>query len=198
MSDEVHGIADDRLHTFDRERVVVEDFEAEGLILDLGGGGEGVIGLLKGDRVVAIDASKAELEEAADGPLKIVMDARELKFLDQTFEVVTSFFTLMYIGAEDHLAVFEEACRVLTPEGRLLIWDVELPERMREEEDIVVLPLLVELPTGDIETGYGTYWPEEPLDASHYVELAERVGLSVVQCRHNGRTFFLELRRPAF
>ena len=38
--------------------VVVPDFPAEGLILDIGGGGEGVIGQLKGHQVVAIDLSQ--------------------------------------------------------------------------------------------------------------------------------------------
>jgi len=45
--------------------------------LDIGGGGEGVIGQMKGKQVIAIDPNRRELEEAADGPLKIVMDARE-------------------------------------------------------------------------------------------------------------------------
>jgi hypothetical protein len=53
---------------------VVDDFDAAGYILDIGGGGEGVIGQLKGERVVAIDKQKRELEEAAPGALKIVID----------------------------------------------------------------------------------------------------------------------------
>ena len=38
--------------------VGLPDFPASGLILDVGGGGEGVIGQLKGSQVVAIDLSK--------------------------------------------------------------------------------------------------------------------------------------------
>ena len=37
-------------------------------ILDIGGGGEGIIGKLKGEQVVAIDPNKRELEEAARRP----------------------------------------------------------------------------------------------------------------------------------
>ena len=90
-------ISEDRLYFFHRQEVVLEDFDSPGYILDIGGGGEGVIGLLKGGQVIAIDISKRELEQAPDGPLKIVMDAAELKFLDSSFPVATFFYTLMYI-----------------------------------------------------------------------------------------------------
>lgn len=62
-----------------------------GGILDIGGGGEGVIGLCYGEKVVAIDLRKDELEQAPDGPLKIVMDAKELSFLEDSFDAVASF-----------------------------------------------------------------------------------------------------------
>jgi exopolyphosphatase/guanosine-5'-triphosphate,3'-diphosphate pyrophosphatase len=67
------------------------------LVLDIGGGGEGVIGRLKGRDAVAVDIRKEELEEAVDGPLKIIMDARDLKFLDESFHTATAFFSMMYI-----------------------------------------------------------------------------------------------------
>ncbi len=40
-----------------RLEVSLPNFSAEGLILDIGGGGEGVIGQLKGKQVVAVDLS---------------------------------------------------------------------------------------------------------------------------------------------
>ncbi|MFC1879420.1 class I SAM-dependent methyltransferase [Chloroflexota bacterium] len=86
----------ERFFLFEQQKVKVHDFESSGHILDIGGGGEGIIGILKGEKVIAIDPRKRELEEAADGPLKIVMDARDLFFLDSTFNTVTAFFTLMY------------------------------------------------------------------------------------------------------
>lgn len=71
-------------------------------ILDIGGGGDGIIGLCYGNNVIAIDPRAAELYETPEGPLKIVMDANNLSFLDNSFDAVTSFFTLMYINKEDH------------------------------------------------------------------------------------------------
>jgi ubiquinone/menaquinone biosynthesis C-methylase UbiE len=84
----------DRWHRVEGQKVDLTDFFAPGLILDIGGGGEGVIGRLFGSRVVAIDPLQRELEEAPVGPLKVVMDARELKFLDGSFDTVTASSTL--------------------------------------------------------------------------------------------------------
>jgi len=97
MNDHHPEISEDRLFYFEKQEVIVDDFDSPGYILDIGGGGRGVIGKLKGERVIAIDPSKRELEEAPAGPLKIIMDARDLQFLDGTFSTATSFFTLMYI-----------------------------------------------------------------------------------------------------
>ena len=62
--------------------VVAQPVDADGFILDVGGGGEGIFGKLNGSKVVAIDIGKKERQEAAFGPLKTVMDARVLQFLD--------------------------------------------------------------------------------------------------------------------
>lgn len=197
MEDHHPEISEDRLFFFERQEIVVEDFEATGFILDIGGGGEGVIGRLKGEQVIAIDPSKRELEGAAAGPLKIIMDATDLQFLDGTFSTATSFYTLMYIkGTDDHKKAFSEVFRVLTPSGRLLIWDAVFPPRFDEDKDIAVFPLTVQLPDEEIDAGYGVLWPEEGHDLSYYVQLAENAGFEVVSRRESNQMFFLELRKP--
>jgi SAM-dependent methyltransferase len=187
----------DRVHFWPRQDIVVDDFDVAGYILDIGGGGEGVIGQLKGERVIAIDKQKRELEEAAPGGLKIVMDATDLQFLDCTFEVATAFFSLLYI--KDQAAnekVFREVFRVLVPGGRFLIWDAALPTRPDTDKDVVAVMLTVKLPGREIKTGYGTRWPPEEKDAAYYVQLAQRTGFSLVAQRQEDRLFFLELRKP--
>lgn len=197
MEDHHPEISEDRLFFFERQEVVVDDFDATGFILDIGGGGEGVIGRLKGEQVIAIDPSKRELEGAAAGPLKIIMDATNLQFLDGTFSTATSFYTLMYIkGTDDHKKAFSEVFRVLTPSGRLLIWDAVFPPRFDEDKDIAVFPLTVQLPDEEIDAGYGVLWPEEERDLSYYVQLAENAGFEVVSRRESDQMFFLELRKP--
>ncbi|MCP4657551.1 MAG: class I SAM-dependent methyltransferase [bacterium] len=175
---------------------MVQDFDYPGLILDIGGGGEGVIGRLKGDRVIAVDINKRELEDAPDGPLKVVMDARDLKFVDGSFHAATSFFTLMYIRGSDHPLVFTEVFRVLKPGGTFLVWEVVLPRRLDESKDIVVIPLTIKLPGEEIGTGYGTRWPEKRQDLSYYRQVAEAAGFQVVAAKEEGQQLFLELRRP--
>ena len=48
MSDPHLPPAQNRLFFFVRQEVVVQDFDSTGRILDIGGGGEGIIGRLKG------------------------------------------------------------------------------------------------------------------------------------------------------
>jgi len=178
-----------------RQMVTVEDFSAEGFILDIGGGGEGVIGQLKGQQVIAIDISKRELEEAPPGPLKIVMDARDLKFLDKTFNTATVFFTFMYIASGDHLKVFEELQRVLKPGGRLLIWDVIFPEMTDKTKNTALFLFTFKLPDREIGTGYGVRRPEGEQGLAHFMELAEKSGFKIVSHKTEDRWFFLEVEK---
>jgi ubiquinone/menaquinone biosynthesis C-methylase UbiE len=187
---------EDIYYFLEKQIVTVHDFDAPGFILDIGGGGEGIIGQLKGKQVIAIDPNRRELEEAADGPLKIIMDAREMLFLDNTFNVVTSFFTLMYIKVSDQKKVFKEVFRVLESDGRFLIWDVEIPQRIDIDKDVVAFYLKAILPDREVETGYGTKWPEKIKDLSHYKEMAKSTGFITAEQKANGRVFFLEFQKP--
>ncbi|NHJ46172.1 MAG: class I SAM-dependent methyltransferase [Asgard group archaeon] len=186
----------DRVLRFERQIVTVEDFKAEGLILAIGGGGEGTIGRLKGNQVIAIDISKRELEEAPDGSLKIIMDARELKFLDNTFNTTTSFFTLMYINGDDHEKVFKEVFRVLKPGGKFLIWGAIIPSRKDLNKDRVLVPLTIKLPEKEVRTGYGVRLPMVDHDLSYYVNLAEKVGFTILLKESENRVFQLEVQKP--
>lgn len=196
MTEEDREMREERIFWFDMQEVTVADFDADGYILDIGGGGEGIIGRLKGEQVIAIDANKRELVDAPPGPLKIVMDATDLKFLDETFGTATSFCTLMYIDTAEHEKVFGEVFRVLRPGGRFLIWDAMMPPRVAEDKDIAVLPLTVRLSNAEVETGYGVQWPEKEQDLTHYTELANTAGFDVADKWQEGRVLFLELRKP--
>jgi SAM-dependent methyltransferase len=197
MPDHHPEIAEDRLYLFERQEVVVHDFDATGFILDIGGGGRGVIGQLKGVQVVAIDPSARELEGAAPGPLKVIMDATDLHFLDETFGAATSFYSLMYIEeTDDHKKAFAEVFRVLTCGGRFMIWEAIIPPRVDANRDIAVFPLTVKLPDEEIDAGYGVLWPEEGRDTTYYIRLAESAGFEVVSRRERGQAAYLELRKP--
>jgi DUF917 family protein len=66
------------LSSYDTEvqTLEVSRIETGGLILDVGGGGEGIIGRLNGKQVVAIDTREGELVDTLNEALKTVMDAQ--------------------------------------------------------------------------------------------------------------------------
>jgi SAM-dependent methyltransferase len=197
MGDHHTELTEDQVCFFERQEVLVDDFSSSGFVLDIGGGGEGIIGILKGEAVVAIDFRAEELAEAADGPLKVVMDARDLQFLDETFGTATAFFSLMYFkNRADYERVFGEVYRVLKPGGQFLIWDAIVERPVKDDKEIYVIRLLVRVSGREIETGYGQPWPEGVLDVPFYVGLAEGSGFRLVEQKDRGRVFFLRLEKP--
>jgi ubiquinone/menaquinone biosynthesis C-methylase UbiE len=186
---------DDQIEFYEQQDIVVEDFDAKGFILDIGGGGEGVIGRLKGEQVIAVDINERELEDAPDGPVKIVMDAGDLQFLDGSFETATSFFTLMYIKSFAHESVLREIHRVLSPGGRFLIWDVVLPPAPDEKKVLAAFPLQIHLPNEEVSTGYGVGFADIVQDVSYYTTLAEKAGFQVVDQWQKNRSLYLELEK---
>jgi SAM-dependent methyltransferase len=177
--------------------ITLDNFPAKGLILDIGGGGAGVIGQLKGQQVIAIDIMKRELVDAPSGPLvKIVMDARELQFLDDTFPTATVFFTFMYIAPADHEQVLRELHRVLAPGGRVLIWDPVFPRIEDPQKRYALFLLTISMPDRLIKPGYVTYLPPGGQGLPHFEALAAKTGFIVVTKKPSQDWFFLELIKP--
>ena len=188
---------ENRIHFFPRQEVVVEDFPADGYVLDVGGGGEGIIGILKGERVVAIDVHKCELEEAPAGPLKIVMDATRLQFLDAAFGAATAFFSLMYVrDTSDIQKIFGEVFRVLRPGAPFLVWDASLPRRVDERKDFYGIRLSVRIAGREIRAGYGQPWSRQKRTLPFYLNLARDAGFRVVEQKADRRVLFMRLQKP--
>lgn len=186
-----------RMFIYERQDYPVRDFTSDGWILDIGGGGEGIIGRLKGSQVVAIDLFAWGMKRTPPGPLKLVMDATDLKFLDASFGTVTSFFTLMYMKPEQQRKAIEEAYRVLKPGGRLRIWDAQIPVSPDPKKDLAIYKFRFLVGGETIETGYGTDFPRAPMDLPYYESLAKNAGFAVEERAPEGNTFRLVLRKPA-
>ena len=151
--------------------------ELEGSVLDIGGGGEGIVGRIYGPQVTAIDNRQEELDEAPEGPLKLLMDATCLNFSDGCFDHVTSFFTLMYLSAEEQVLAVREAFRVLKSGGRLHIWDAVI-------ESAYPAPFLVELnidAAGEtVHTTYGIIKTDAAQNMESIVLLCESCGFTFI------------------
>ena len=165
----------------------------DGFVLDIGGGGEGVIGRLMGRQVVAIDKSWSELEETTNEALKLVMDATDLKFLDGSFDAVTSFYTLMYMDDETHRKVLREAYRVLRKGGTLHVWDVAMDPDAASKPFILV-SVEARLPGETIKTSYG-HRLNKKLTIDSLSALGEDAGFTVVESRRLQGSFYLVLRK---
>lgn len=168
---------ENEIYFFEPVELEIESFSSDGYVLDIGGGGEGIIGRLPGLHVISIDRREDELTEAPDGPLKIVMDARNLKFTDSSFSVVTAFFSFMYFKTEaDIQAALTEAYRVLKPGGSLRMWDVSFESLPDTDQPLFAVQLRCKLNAEVCETAYGCPWPNERRDHQFYRHLAECSG----------------------
>jgi len=173
-------------------QIQLNPFPTTEFILDIGGGGEGVIAQLMGNQVIAIDLRRDELEETDNDALKIVMDASDLQFLDASFHMVTAFYTFMYIPIASHQKVFKEVYRVLKPGGRFLVWDGQMPTKPNTEHDIVVMTSTISMPGKTIETGYGCHWPTKALDLDHYLAMGKEHGFSPIKRNGEAGKIFIE------
>jgi ubiquinone/menaquinone biosynthesis C-methylase UbiE len=194
MSEHAPDVDWDTVYVLPSQEVNLVDFPSdEEWILDIGGGGEGIIGKMKGRQVIAIDRVSAELQETKNESLKLVMDARELNFLENSFGTATLFFTLMYVPFEDLSSIFSELSRVLKPGGELLIWDVkvEIPPEFTDKK-LFMVPLTVKFPDGTSrDTGYGASLRNQDVDS--FLTAAQEHGFEIVDQETRGLTFFVRM-----
>lgn len=188
-----HQFEESELHHLPRQSITIPDIDTERWILDIGGGGEGIIGLIKGRQVVAIDISREELEEVENDSLKVVMDATELKFLDGSFDLVTVFYTFMYMPTEMVRKALEEIARVLVPGGELLIWEPVVDPSLVDRK-IFLTVLDIKLPDGrSVETGYGAR--VRNLDPETMISQLVGSGFGIVEEERDGHRYFLRAIR---
>lgn len=179
----------DRIDTIKKQKLILKnDIDGE-KILDIGGGGEGVIGGLYGKRVIAIDKRQDELDAAAEGPVKIVMDASNLTFKDKYFDAATSFFTMMFIDKDDHKKVFDEVYRVLKSGSNFILWDAVIPKENESKKDIFIIELEINTPNRLIETSYGVLKKNNEQDLKYFKKLGKKAGFKIESEGEYGKIF---------
>lgn len=182
---------EEKIQFIGSQKIDLSSIELKGRILDIGGGGEGIIGQFKGRQVIAIDPKKSELEVATPGEyLKIIMDAKDLQFLDETFDTVTAFFTFMYIPCSDHEIVLKEIYRVTKKGGEFVLWDIKIPKRENSDKDFIGLYLEVKFGEKTVETGYATKWSKVQ-DLEYYVKIGSSIGFTSVETKEFNELFYI-------
>lgn len=175
----------------------LDQIEITGRILDIGGGGEGTIGVWRPNQVIAIDRRRDELEEAAEGPIKLVMDAQELLFLDACFENCTLFYTLMYMPLEVQQKAAAEIYRILKPGGFCYVWDVNYHHKPEQTKDRLLTYLSISTGEKSIQTGFGVRLQPDSLNAAAYLQLFETCGFNLVTKEITQQDHcFLVLQKP--
>ena len=166
--------------------------ELYGSILDIGGGGEGIIGRLYKSAVTAVDNMQEELDEAPSCYKKLLMDAAALDFADESFDNVTFFYSLMYMNTDVKAKAIEEACRVLKTGGALTIWDVEFesayPDAFSVELDII-------LPEENVCTEYGIIGTDVAQSAELIMKICRECTLNLLVHEENGGHFHIVLKK---
>lgn len=184
-------ISEERILQSDLQIISPLKRKMNGLVLDIGGGGEGIIGLLYGEYTVSIDNLKEELDEVKNESLKIIMDACKLKFLDESFSMATFFYSLMYMGTIAKEKAISEATRVLKKGGILEIWDTEIPEYDGGEKDVFIANLEVALNGQSIKVGYGVGLKDKHQTLKSTCALIKKYGMSIKKSESIGKAFHI-------
>ncbi len=169
---------------------IIMDKTIKGTILDIGGGGEGIIGRIYQSQVTAIDNRQEELDEAPEGFTKLLMDACDLKFEDSIFDNVSLFYTLMYIDKNKHNKVIKEAYRVLKKGGELYIWDTII-----NEANPFLVELNVDIGDSIVNTTYGVYKDNAFQDKDYYKSICEELGFYLIAEYLDNNQFYLHFKK---
>ena len=164
--------------------------ELSGNILDIGGGGEGIIGRLYREQVTAIDNRQEELDEAPNVCKKVLMNATDLKYEANSFDNVTFFFTLMFMQEEEQRKAIGEATRVLKSGGEIHIWDCNIASAYPVP---FCVDVVVQMPHETIKTTYGV-GKLDSQDMRSILKMCEYEGLTL-SCQQNEEYFYLKLQK---
>ena len=167
------------------------DDSLQGAILDIGGGGEGVIGRIYRRRAIAIDNNQEELDEAPDVCRKMLMDATSLHFNECEFDHVTAFYSMMYMTRDAQQKAIQEAHRVLKHGGLLHIWDTVIPSAY---PDPFLIDLEIDANGTTINTTYGVVKMDSQ-DMELFIRMCQEANMMLVGKAMDHDQFYLQFRK---
>ena len=165
----------------------------EGFIVDVGGGGEGIIAQIGRERVTAIDKFQSEIDQAKNKAPEanwVLADARKMNFSDAHYDNATSFFSIMYMSTEDKKEVFKEIFRVIKPGGEFWIWDISISK----ERGVSLAKIKAILPDKTVvRTAYGVSSKKQTV--TFVEEMLEDVGFKIEIIENNNQWYFLKAKK---
>jgi ubiquinone/menaquinone biosynthesis C-methylase UbiE len=167
------------------QTIHLDDLPKGRLILDIGGGGEGLVSRIGGKCVCAVDYRMSEILEAKiHGPPAnwFAADARSLPFRDRSFDMVTLWFSLEYMaGRTTKERIFTESFGALKRGGDLSIY----AGRIDCKKERFIFNALFILPDGTVsKVGYGVQGNQgQTIDS--VCSLLKKVGFDGLQIEDN-------------
>jgi len=178
--------------TTPKQRLAVQEIP-KGKVIDIGGGGEGVMAQVGGAAVVAVDKLVSEIHEArgkAPHAAWVVADGAELPFQSHSFDGATAFFSCMYMANDLKEKVLKEAWRVLRQGGEFWIWDVPMTAR----GDLFAIRLQVDCPDGrTVNTAYGVKAKDQSV--AGIAQLLREAGFEPEYAANRKRWFSIKARK---
>ncbi|MBE0525600.1 MAG: class I SAM-dependent methyltransferase [Candidatus Thorarchaeota archaeon] len=171
------------------QKIRLSKLHSDGPILDIGGGGEGLVSRIEGEKVCAVDIRLSEIREAQiHGPPAnwFVGDGQALCFQNNVFDVVTLWFSLGYMSDWSiKTNVLKEAHRVLGKGGKLSILASNIPKSCKR----LTFWGHFTFPDGTVsQTGYGVRGgQDQTLD--RMTELLGNIGFKI-QTREDNDAWF--------
>ena len=188
----VFGVFSKKMQITSFQEIIIKEIPS-GSIIDIGGGGEGVIAQFGGDRVTAIDKRQSEIDEAIDKAPEakwIVADALDLPFENEEFDNATAFFSGMYMSHKDKRKVIKEVYRVISSSGEFWIWD----SKINTDKEQFIITLTISLPEKEkFNTGYGTRITKQ--NEGIYKEYLNEAGFSIEEIEVKKHWFFIKARK---
>jgi ubiquinone/menaquinone biosynthesis C-methylase UbiE len=177
------------------QEITLDALPKDGLILDIGGGGEGLVSRIGGERVCAVDYRMNEILEAKiyDPPASwFLSNAIHLPFRQDSFDIATLWFSLGYMrewSTKEH--VLAQVLNVLRPGGVLSV----LASRIDCREERFIFNALFTLPNGIVSrVGYGVQGSQgQTLD--RLCSLIRRVGFEDLQIQDHDWWFSIQAYR---
>jgi len=174
------------------QEIRLEPIPGSGLVIDIGGGGEGLVSRIAGARVCAVDIRMDEIREARIHETDsqwILADGQALPFRSSVFETATFWFSLEYMRTLDTKSrVMAGVHGVLQRGGRVSL----LASRVVCEEEAFQIMMRYDLPDGDVsQTGYGV-WGGQNQNIDTTTMLLEKTGFRMTRREDHGHWFRLE------